>query len=109
MNKKLEELRRQLDQKTTQIEALVAMEHGMGPIENMQPSDYEQLQEHVEALLEQWEEEAEEGGSHELDIPLNRLIAERFDIVRQILVACDEGDDAVRQDEVRRVRPEQGR
>lgn len=83
MNEKLEELRHQLDQKTTEIEAFVASEQGMGSIENMQPSDYERLQEHVE----QWEEEAEEG-SQENDRPINRLIAERFEIERQILVAA---------------------
>ena len=35
MNEKLDQLRRQLDQKTTEIETAVAAERGIGSIENM--------------------------------------------------------------------------
>ena len=37
MNEKLNQLRRQLDQKTTEIESLLATQQGMGSIENMDP------------------------------------------------------------------------
>jgi len=37
MNEKLDQLRRQLDQKTTEIESLMATQQGMGSIENMDP------------------------------------------------------------------------
>jgi len=54
MDEKLGELRRRLDQKTTEIESVVAAEQGIGSIENMDPSDYERLQEDVEELLGRW-------------------------------------------------------
>ena len=85
MDERLDELRRQLDQKTSEIESLVATEQGIGSIENMDPSDYERLQQDVEELLEQWEETAQEESGHVEDTPLNRLLAERFDIEQQIL------------------------
>jgi hypothetical protein len=62
MDEKLGELRRRLDQKTTEIESVVAAEQGIGSIENMNPSDYERLQEDVEELLGRWEETAQEEG-----------------------------------------------
>jgi hypothetical protein len=61
MNERLEELRLELDKKTTEIESMVAAERGMGSIENMDSSEYERLQHDVEELLERWEEEAQEG------------------------------------------------
>ena len=51
MEDKLAELRRRLDEKTTEIEAFIAREQGMGDIRAMSPSDYEQLQRDVEELL----------------------------------------------------------
>jgi hypothetical protein len=85
---KLGELRRRLDQKTTEIESFVAVEKGMGSIENMDPSDYERLQQDVEELLERWEETAQEEGPGGMeDTPLNRLIAERFEIEQIILAS----------------------
>ena len=86
MDEKLQELRRRLDQKTTEIETAVAAERGIGSIENMDPSDYEQLQQDVEELLEQWEETAQRPGGMD-DTPLNRLIAERFEIEQIILAS----------------------
>jgi len=81
MNEKLDQLRRQLDQKTTEIETAVAAERGIGSIENMDSSDYERLQQDIEELLEQWEETAQQEGPGGMDdTPLNRLIAERFEI-----------------------------
>jgi hypothetical protein len=68
MDERLHELRRQLDQKTTEIESLVASEQGIASIQNMDPLDYERLQQDVEELLEEWEETAEEG-SHVEDTP----------------------------------------
>jgi hypothetical protein len=41
MDEKLHELRRRLDQKTTEIETVVAAERGIGSIHEMDPSDYE--------------------------------------------------------------------
>ena len=88
MDEKLGELRRRLDQKTTEIESVVAAEQGIGSIENMDPSDYEQLQQHVEELLGRWEETAQEEGPGSMrDTPLNRLIAERFEIEQIILAS----------------------
>jgi hypothetical protein len=88
MVEKLVELRRRLDQKTTEIESFVAVEKGMGSIENMDPSDYERLQQDVEELLERWEETAQEEGPGGMeDTPLNRLIAERFEIEQIILAS----------------------
>jgi hypothetical protein len=78
MNDRLEDLRRQLDQKTTEIESLVAAEQGLGGIGSMDPSDYERLQQYVEELLEQWEEDGQDGSGNVEDSPLNKLIAERF-------------------------------
>jgi hypothetical protein len=94
MDERLHELRRQLDQKTTEIESLIAAEQGMGSIENMDPSDYERLQQDVEELLEQWGEDAQDGEA--VDAPLNRLIAERFEIEQQVLAARGEavGNDS---------------
>jgi hypothetical protein len=89
MDERLHELRRQLDQKTTEIESLIAAEQGMGSIENMDPSDYERLQQDVEELLEQWGEDAQDGEAVD-DAPLNRLIAERFEIEQQVLAARGE-------------------
>src|SRR4029079_17785144 len=88
MDEKLGELRRRLDQKTTEIESVVAAEQGIGSIENMDPSDYERLQEGVEELLGRWEETAQEEGPGSMrDTPLNRLIAERFEIEQIILAS----------------------
>ena len=53
MDERPHELRRQLDQKTTEIESLVATEQGIGSIEKIDPADYERLQQDVEELLEQ--------------------------------------------------------
>ena len=108
MDERLHELRRQLDQKTTEIESLVASEQGITSVENMDPSDYERLQQDVEELLEQWEETAQEESGHADDTPLNRLIGERFEIERQILatkgkeVANEDylEDDEVEEDEI---------
>ena len=94
MDEKLDSLRRQLDQKTTEIESFVAQDEGIGPIEKMEAAEYERLQERVEELLEQWEEMAAEGPSSGNDSPLNKLIAERFDIERQILAIRQQGADA---------------
>jgi hypothetical protein len=88
MDERLHELRRQLDQKTSEIESLVATEQGIGSIENMDPSDYERLQQDVEELLERWEETAQEEGPGGMEgTPLNRLIAERFEIEQKIIAA----------------------
>jgi hypothetical protein len=88
MVEKLVELRRRLDQKTTEIESFVAADQGIGSIENMDPSDYERLQQDVEELLERWEETAQEEGPGGMeDTPLNRLIAERFEIEQQIFAS----------------------
>ena len=88
MDEKLGELRRRLAQKTTEIESVVAAEQGIGSIENMDPSDYERLQEDVEELLGRWEETAQEEGPGSMqDTPLNRLIAERFEIEQIILAS----------------------
>jgi hypothetical protein len=92
MVEKLEELRRRLDQKTAEIELFVAAEQGISSIGNMDPSDYERLQQDVEELLERWEETAQEqrpGGMEHT--PLNRLIAERFAIEQEIIAR--RGDD----------------
>jgi Ribonuclease G/E len=97
MEDKLAELRRRLDEKTTEIEAFIAREQGMGDIRAMSPSDYEQLQRDVEELLEQWEEAApEEGYGTPEDSQLDKLISERFEIEQKILVVSGEqteGDD----------------
>jgi hypothetical protein len=88
MDEKLGELRQRLDQKTTEIESFVAADQGIGSIENMDPSDYERLQQDVEELLERWEETAQEEGPGGMeDTPLNRLIAERFEIEQQIFAS----------------------
>jgi hypothetical protein len=87
MDERLHELRQRLDQKTSEIESLIAAEQGMGGIENMDPSDYERLQQDVEELLEQWGEDAQEGQASVDDAPLNRLIAEWFEIEQQVLAA----------------------
>ena len=64
----------------------------------MDPSDYERLQHDVEELLGRWEETAqEEGPGGTEDTPLNRLIAERFEIEQMILAS--RGDD-VGEDEL---------
>ena len=90
MDARLEELRRQLNQKTTEIESLLAAERGMGSIEDMDSAGYERLQEDVEERLERWEQ-ASQGKSGNLDnTPLNRLIAERFEIEQEILAAKGE-------------------
>ena len=54
----------------------------------MDPSDYERLQQDVEELLEQWEETVQQEGPGGMDgTPLNRLIAERFEIEQIILAS----------------------
>ena len=85
MDGRLHELRRRLEEKTTEIESLIAAEQGMGRIENMNPSDYERLQQDVEELLDQWGED--DGQTSVDDAPLNRLIAERFELEQQVLAA----------------------
>jgi hypothetical protein len=91
MDERLEEPRRQLDQKTTEIESFVAAEQGMGSIENMEASEYERLEQTVEELLGRWEETAQEGGPGGMDeTPLNRLIVERFEIEQMILATRGE-------------------
>jgi hypothetical protein len=87
MDERLHDLRRQLDQKTSEIESLVAREQGISSIEKIDPSDYERLQQDVEELLEQWEETAQEESGHADDTPLNRLIGERFEIEQKIIAA----------------------
>jgi hypothetical protein len=97
MDDQLDDLRQQLHQKTTDIEAFIAQKEGMGSIDEMSPSDYEQLQRDVEELLEQWEEAApEEGYGTPEDSQLDKLISERFEIEQKILVVSGEqteGDD----------------
>jgi hypothetical protein len=93
MGERLEELRRQLNQKTTEIESLVAAEQRLGSIGTMEPSAYEQLQQDVEELLERWEEDAQEGSGDAEETPLNKLIAERFVIEQEILATKDLGED----------------
>jgi hypothetical protein len=97
MNERLDELQRQLDHKTSEIESVVAADRGMGSISDMNPSEYKRLQQDVEELLERWEEEAQEGSGDVEDTPLNRLIAERFEIEQEILAARgeDEGTEVV--------------
>jgi hypothetical protein len=91
MDEKLHELRRRLDQKTTEIETVVAAERGIGSISEMDPSDYERLQQDVEELLGCWQETAQEQGPGSMDdSPLNRLIAERFEIEQIILASKGE-------------------
>ena len=91
MDERLDELRRQLDQKTNEIESVVAAEQGLGSIENLDPSDYERLLQDVEELLGRWEETAQEEGPGSMeDTPLNRLIAERFEIEQMILASRGE-------------------
>jgi hypothetical protein len=91
MDEKLHELRRRLDQKTTEIETVVAAERGIGNISEMDPSDYERLQQDVEELLGCWQETAQEQGPGSMDdSPLNRLIAERFEIEQIILASKGE-------------------
>jgi hypothetical protein len=92
MDERLHELRRQLDQKTREIESLVAREQGISSIEKIDPSDYERLQQDVEELLEQWEETAQEESGHADDTPLNRLIGERFEIEQKIIAAVKDED-----------------
>jgi hypothetical protein len=95
MDERLEEPRRQLDQKTTEIESFVAAEQGMGSIENMEASEYERLEQTVEELLGRWEETAQEEGPGSIDdTPLNRLIAERFEIEQHILANRGEQPEA---------------
>jgi len=54
----------------------------------MDPSVYERLQQDVEELLAQWEETAQQEGPGGMDdTPLNRLIAERFEIEQIILAS----------------------
>jgi len=84
MNEKLEQLRRQLDQKTTEIESLVAQQQDLGAIDDLDSAEYELLQAQVEEILDNWEEAAEEGSRGLDDATLNRLIAERFEIEQQI-------------------------
>jgi hypothetical protein len=97
MEDKLADLRRRLDEKTTEIEAFIAREQGMEDIRAMSPADYEQLQRDVEELLEHWEEAApEEGYGTPEDSQLDKLISERFEIEQKILVVSGEqteGDD----------------
>jgi phage terminase small subunit len=94
MEDKLAELRRSLDEKTTEIEAFIAREQGMGDIRAMSPADYEQLQRDVEELLEQWKEAApEEGYGTPEDSQLDKLISERFEIEQKILVVPDSEED----------------
>jgi hypothetical protein len=91
MDEKLDELRRRLDQKTTEIETVVAAERGIGSISEMDPSDYERLQQDVEELLGCWQETAQDQGPGSMDdSPLNRLIAERFEIEQIILASKGE-------------------
>jgi hypothetical protein len=90
MDERLDELRRQLDQKTTEIESLVATERGMGSLGGMDPSDYERLQKDVEELLEQWEAAAQDRSGDVDDTALNRLISQRFQIEQQILATRGE-------------------
>jgi hypothetical protein len=106
MDERLHELRRQLDQKTSEIESVLAAERGMGSVESMDPSDYERLQQDVEELLEQWEEAAQEESGHADDTPLNRLIGERFEIEQKIIavkraegVKDEDTDDEYFEDE----------
>ena len=74
----------------------MASEQGIASIQNMNPLDYERLQQDVEELLEQWEETAQEGSGNVEDTPLNRLIAERFDIEQQILAT--KGNEVANED-----------
>jgi hypothetical protein len=82
--RELEELRRPLDQKTKDIESLIAKERGLGSIEDMDSADYERLQRDVEELLDRWEQADQEALRRAEDSPLNRLVAERFEIEQQI-------------------------
>jgi hypothetical protein len=66
----------------------------------MDPSDYERLQEDVEELLGRWEETAQEEGPGSMrDTPLNRLIAERFEIEQIILASRGHQDNDFAGDE----------
>jgi hypothetical protein len=99
MDESLHELRRKLDRKTSEIETVLAAEQGMGSIETMDPSDYERLQQDVEELLGRWEETAQDEGPGSMeDTPLNRLMAERFEIEQMILASKGKQDDELEGD-----------
>jgi hypothetical protein len=77
--------------KTTEIETIIAAERGIGSIHEMHPSDYERLQKDVKELLGCWQETAQDEGPGSMDdTPLNRLIAERFEIEHIILASKGE-------------------
>jgi len=87
MDERLEDLRQQLDRKTTEIESLVAAKQGLGSVGSMEPAEYDRLQHDVEELLERWEESAQEGPADIEDSQLSKLIAERYAIEQEIVAA----------------------
>jgi hypothetical protein len=86
--RQLREVHEQLVATKGAIEALVAEERKLGPVEAMTDAQKEDLGMTVEALLEKWEEaKLEEGFSGHADTPFNRLAQERFDLEQEILNA----------------------
>ncbi len=99
MSDQQQELRRQLNAKTREIEAYVAKALGLGDITALNPQTMRRLEEEVEQMIEQHDEAFNQDKTFEqwqiLDRRLNktevgRLLQERHEIAEQILDIQDE-------------------
>jgi hypothetical protein len=89
--RELKEVHEQIVAKKGEIEALVAKERGLGPIETMTDAQKGNLEQIVDDMLEKWEEaKLAEGFPGHPDTPFNRLAQQHFDLEQQILDAEDE-------------------
>ncbi|MBA2125720.1 hypothetical protein DLM45_05710 [Hyphomicrobium methylovorum] len=89
--RKLRGVHQEVVAKKTEIEALIAMEQNLGPLEAINPAAMERLKAHVDQLLEQWEKEkTEDGRAVTGSVAFNKLAQEHFDLEQKILDAQDE-------------------
>jgi hypothetical protein len=87
----LKSVHQKLVVKRSEIEALVAEEQNMGPIETMTDVAKEHLKSKVDQLLDEWEKEKiEDGVVATGSAAFNKLAQEHFDFEQQILQAEDE-------------------
>jgi len=88
---RLKDVHQDLVAKRSQIEALVALEQNLGPVETISEDAKERLKSHVDKLLEEWEKEKKEDGIVPTgSVAFNKLAREHFDLQQQILNAEDE-------------------
>lgn len=89
--RRLKGVHQEIVAKKSEIEALVAKEQNLGPIEALSAPALERLKSQVDQLLDEWaKEKNEDGVAATGSVAFNKLAQEHFALEQQILDAEDE-------------------